>query len=316
MEVFFSRPGKKGEIKERIITDIKYARKRVLISVYSFTSQEIAQVINKSKAFDKRIVHDSKVNPKKTKTNTPLITDEKFIEENCAKLGYEYSQMHHKFIITDDVLWTGTYNLSFNADSNNWENMMRISDKDVVRKFVEEFDKMFVFSKAIDKQLNLKECRCCNDEVEDPFEHYRITHTTGHGNRILIKKESSAYYDESTQQIVVSSYVDDLNDFEIEDYKNSVYTAECLKGKESYEWAECCKCKEKGIKSHMHIVGQRYKFAIKKENEQESYVTKDDVFEKHPDQLTCLNCLHSVIIESSKLNIPNLKEKRPIYYNN
>ncbi|MFL0574207.1 phospholipase D-like domain-containing protein [Priestia megaterium] len=326
MEVFFSRPGKKGEIKERIITDIKYARKQVLISVYSFSSAEIAEVINDSKALDKRIVYDKDVDLRKmvnkynkdTKQSyeAPLIEDENFIKENCASLGKSYSKMHHKFIITDDVLWTGTYNLSFNAHSNNWENMMRISEKDVVRKFIEEFDKMFVFSKAINDKLNLNKCTCCNDDVEDPFEHYRIAHITAHLNHITIKKESSAYYDESTQKIVVSNDDVDLGAFEIRNGKDSTYTAECLKEKENYEWAECCKCKEKGIKSSMHKVSQRFKNRVRvnKENEQKIYDSELGSFKKHPDQITCLNCLHSIIIEASKLNIPNLKEELPIHH--
>ncbi|PFQ44838.1 hypothetical protein COK05_16005 [Bacillus cereus] len=273
-------------------------------------------MIEESKVFDRRIVYNYTVDLEKTRIKkkiTPLIKDKEFIKENCASLGNAYSQMHHKFIITDDVLWTGTYNLSYNANCNNWEHMIRITDKNVIREFMSEFDKMFVFSKAIQDKLNQNTCIDCGEVVEDPFEHYRIKYLTVHSNEITIKKESSSFYDEEQIMIVPEDRHNEdafiiSNDIEFE------YRAECLKGIKQYEWAECCKCKTKGIKENMHRVERRVLNRVKKAVESQWQELGLASFEIHPDQITCLECLHSIIVETSKLNMPNSNEQIPFSY--
>ncbi len=303
MEVFFSRPGKKEEIKDRLITDIKYAKKRLLVSVYSLKDPEIAEVIDKSKALDKRIVYNHQVNLNETKigkVSVPLIQNKNFIKENCAPLGNSFSQMHHKFIIIDNILWTGTYNLSFNANANNWENMMRITEMDVIEKFIGEFDKMFVFSKAIEDKLNLNRCKECGDEVEDPYEHFRIKYLTLHNNMVVIKKGSSCFYYED--RIIVTSDDHNYDSFNISSTTTSGYKAECLKNMLDFKWAECYKCKEKGIEGHMPVVYRRFVNNVKNEDDNSWTKLDSSSLITHPDKITCLECLHSIIVEESKLN--------------
>ena len=53
--------------------------------------------------------------------------------------------MHNKFTIVDlKQIETGSYNYTFNATMNNLENQIYLSDESLVKKFSEEFEKMWV----------------------------------------------------------------------------------------------------------------------------------------------------------------------------
>lgn len=60
---------------------------------------------------------------------------------------YSYAvQMHHKYLIVDDTLVTGSYNLSDNAEHNTMENVLVLRGDayaDVVQRFRDNFDAMY-----------------------------------------------------------------------------------------------------------------------------------------------------------------------------
>lgn len=131
--------------------------------------------------------------------------------------------MHHKFLIADNILWVGSFNFSSNATGFNWENVLRISDKEVIEQYYKEFKKMYLFGRSFtvspwtevlfdltknactfcnpttekQKELSKKYGKCaqhsyiqcdhCNEIIEDPFQHYAVE-----VNKIQKVKE---YYD-------------------------------------------------------------------------------------------------------------------------
>ena len=132
VEVYFNRPGKVSEIKDRIINDIKYAKRRLLAAQYIFQDELIRDAL----------ISNTNIREKK------LILNEK--EENLNNLHYVilgckgnpfYSNMHHKFLIVDDTVWVGSFNMTPAASERNWENILRITDEKAVKQFVEEFKK-------------------------------------------------------------------------------------------------------------------------------------------------------------------------------
>lgn len=72
-----------------------------------------------------------------------------------AKLGAEIrfaksdlGTMHNKFCIIDDLVITGSYNWTYHANKNN-ENILMTDDESVVKRYTEEFDKLFSDATAI-----------------------------------------------------------------------------------------------------------------------------------------------------------------------
>ncbi len=56
-------------------------------------------------------------------------------------------QMHNKFLIIDDALWTGSYNLSDNAEHNTFENMLMFRGpefRDLLEQYEEKFQELRV----------------------------------------------------------------------------------------------------------------------------------------------------------------------------
>ena len=65
----------------------------------------------------------------------------------CAGLdvrqdGNRYS-LHHKIIIVDDMVLTGSFNFSKNATENNDENIIIIQDRDLAQLYLEEYDRLW-----------------------------------------------------------------------------------------------------------------------------------------------------------------------------
>ncbi|MDQ0876134.1 hypothetical protein QFZ77_004793 [Paenibacillus sp. V4I3] len=163
VEVFFTRPGSNSETLERIKLDVKYAKKRLFISQYFLTEAEINGLVESCNVNKRIILNDDGY--KFHHDPTVVILGSKYFQ----------SYMHHKFLIIDDILWTGTLNLSENASRSNWENMMRIRDESIIESFASEFKKMFILGKALAKSaINPKTCRC-GEEYTDPFQHYNIS---------------------------------------------------------------------------------------------------------------------------------------------
>lgn len=168
VEVYFTRPGTVCEISDRIINDIKYAKDRILIAEYYLTEHKIIEALNYNKISEKYFIFDS------VRDNIP--------KGNIGYLGNGEMnvKMHHKFMIIDDILWIGSYNLSMSAKAKNWENCLRITDKSVIQKYEEEFWNMFLLAKCkVVELLNCGgrsnfECCECHNELTDPLLHYSI----------------------------------------------------------------------------------------------------------------------------------------------
>lgn len=181
VEVYFSRPGQVSEIKDRIINDIKHAKKRLLIAQYEFSDEDIRKEVNNNQnVLDKRMILDKR--------------DQILNGIDCVVLGGDgkpiYTHMHHKFLIIDDAVWVGSFNFSKTASSKNWENIIKINDSTVFNEYINEFKKMFVYGKCISFSKNevsnvtyddifnnyKYECTCCNSQVEDIFAHFQPVH--------------------------------------------------------------------------------------------------------------------------------------------
>lgn len=176
-QVFFSRPGKIREISDLLINDIKNAKTRILVSSAYFTDRELAEAIIGVHISEKRVIFNRKEVEENANNNYPFKKIYNEIKNHCqvTMLGSCRSLMHHKFIIIDKVLWTGSYNFSKNAREYNWENIIRIDERELVKQFSQEFECMWRIGEAVNVKLIDNICQICNNTVLNPMSHFLIS---------------------------------------------------------------------------------------------------------------------------------------------
>lgn len=149
IEVFFNRPGRPLPI-DRLITDIESAQGTIGIAAAWFTSTPIADAVIRSSATMKAIHLNQSDIARQGGAGRRILqrfyaaadADGDRVQWIISILGsgaFEEGIMHHKFVVIDGhIVWTGSYNLTYQA-SKNYETLIRFDDPDVGRQFVEEF---------------------------------------------------------------------------------------------------------------------------------------------------------------------------------
>jgi len=125
---------------EKIIKEINKAEKGVYFMAFSFTNEKIADSILFNDNIDIKGVFDVKD------------TGSKYSQYNRLKdfgldvrLDKNKYTMHHKvFIIDNRTVITGSMNPTGSGDYKNDENILIIHDKEIAKKYVEEFFRLFV----------------------------------------------------------------------------------------------------------------------------------------------------------------------------
>jgi len=175
-EVYFCHPGEENEIKEKILADIKTAKKRILCAMAFFTDEEISEALLEKDVIDKRII----LNNADFYREESDVAKKIFFSLDCIRLGTYYnsnkkpSHMHNKILICDNTVWIGSYNFTYSASMSNWENMLRIDQDDIVEKVVYEFETMWLYAKIIKEKLQGARCLECGKIVNDAIKHYAV----------------------------------------------------------------------------------------------------------------------------------------------
>ena len=139
VSAYFS-PG--GGIRDKIIARINLSKKSIKMAIYSFTSGDIAWALEnaKKRGVDVKIVADKGQSGGKSSEIKYLIS--KGFNVKLLK-GKGRGIMHNKFAVFDEKeVVTGSYNWTDNAERNNYENAMFISDPKIVEQYSKEFDKL------------------------------------------------------------------------------------------------------------------------------------------------------------------------------
>lgn len=134
-KVYFSP---NGGCQKAIISEISKAQKTIDIAMYYLTSREIAQELVKAK---------------ERKVNIHVVLDQNQEMQTYSKSRYlikkgievKYyvgsSIMHNKFAVIDDkILITGSFNWTPTADQQNEENLLLISNKELIKKYKDRFE--------------------------------------------------------------------------------------------------------------------------------------------------------------------------------
>jgi phosphatidylserine/phosphatidylglycerophosphate/cardiolipin synthase-like enzyme len=131
---------------EHILSAVNLAQESISFLAYSFTSDELAQaLIERAQAgvsvrgvFDKDQYTSNSGTEYETLHNAGL---DVWLDANPRL-------MHHKVIIIDgQVVITGSYNFSNNAEQYNDENTLIINDSGIATQYLEEFQQIYELSK-------------------------------------------------------------------------------------------------------------------------------------------------------------------------
>jgi len=114
----------KGGCTERIVQELKSARREVLVLAYSFSSKPIADALVEAK---KRGAHIEIILDKSNEQET--YSDLRFFQENglAPLIDAHHAIAHNKVIIVDRrTLITGSFNFTHQAEMENGENLLVI----------------------------------------------------------------------------------------------------------------------------------------------------------------------------------------------
>lgn len=124
LEVYFSP---RGECTDAIIRELKKAKNSVLVQAYSFTSVPIAEaLVNAHKRGVKVEVILDKSRKAEKKSSAPFLSDRGVQVKIDATRGIAHNKV---MIIDGEIVITGSFNFTKNAEENNAENLLVIHDK-------------------------------------------------------------------------------------------------------------------------------------------------------------------------------------------
>jgi len=128
---------------QKTISDILFsAKKSIDITIYSFSSEDlIYPIIERANEGVKiRIIMDDLQAAHKWSPDERLSK----IENIEVVLDTSNQLMHNKYVIVDDrILITGSYNWSNNAETKNHENIVILTDGNIIKDFNNNFEELW-----------------------------------------------------------------------------------------------------------------------------------------------------------------------------
>ena len=129
---------------ELLISNILKAKNTVYGAIYSLTNDEIVDaLINRA---EKRVQIKLKIDRKQSDFAYTKILIKKMQASGIAitlismKKG---DHMHHKFAVIDKkIVITGSFNWTYNASKDNFENLVVIESKNIAEKFIAEWNRI------------------------------------------------------------------------------------------------------------------------------------------------------------------------------
>lgn len=164
-EVLFSPTGDRRLLQERISQEIGTAKREVVVAMYQFTSTQLAEALVRAKkrGIPVRVLVDG-VQASDAGRFAAAI---KALEHGGVEVRYVYAdgqkkkggsgsrpRFHHKFCVIDgERAITGSYNWTVQGDTDNHENLLILSQKDVARKYLDRFEEVWRNEQLVQKEL-------------------------------------------------------------------------------------------------------------------------------------------------------------------
>jgi phosphatidylserine/phosphatidylglycerophosphate/cardiolipin synthase-like enzyme len=141
-QVYFSP---NGGCQNTVIAEIGKAQKTIDIAMYYLTSREIAQELVKAK--DRKVAVQIVLDKSQETQN---YSKSRYLIKRGFEVKYHTGPglMHNKFAIIDGkVLITGSFNWTPTADQKNEENLLIMTDKDLIKKYADRFEYLWKMSR-------------------------------------------------------------------------------------------------------------------------------------------------------------------------
>lgn len=130
---------------QKLISYLDTAEKTLDIAIYSLTLDGIGKSIRRAqkRGVKIRIIADYKSSFIKSSIVNEL-KDDGIPLHLWSGENSQDGLMHHKFAIIDgQIIQTGSYNYSQNATSRNAENQIYMSDRSTIKKYQQEFERLW-----------------------------------------------------------------------------------------------------------------------------------------------------------------------------
>ena len=127
--------------EERTINAINEAEHSVSVAMYAFTSQELFEALKsaKERGVEVKVVLDRLTSASQYSQKNNLI------ESGIQTRIMTGKTMHNKFATIDEnLVLTGSYNWTSNADEKNDENLVFLFDKKITREYSDEFFELWI----------------------------------------------------------------------------------------------------------------------------------------------------------------------------
>ena len=125
-----------------IIKNIDDAKEFINIAMYTFTDREIAQAIIRAR--DRGV--DIKIYLDRSQVNAKYSKSRYFVNNGIEGIRISSNNyiMHNKFAVIDNkIVITGSYNWAASAGERNDENLLLIDDKNIVKKYQNQFNNLW-----------------------------------------------------------------------------------------------------------------------------------------------------------------------------
>ncbi len=134
-----------GGCQQAVITEIGNAQYAIDIAMYYLTSREIAQELVKAK--DRKVIIRIVLDQGQETQN---YSKSRYLIKRGFEIKYHIGPgiMHNKFALIDGkVLLTGSFNWTPTANEKNEENLLIITDKDLIKKYEDRFEYLWKSSR-------------------------------------------------------------------------------------------------------------------------------------------------------------------------
>jgi phosphatidylserine/phosphatidylglycerophosphate/cardiolipin synthase-like enzyme len=137
-----------GKCSTYITREIEQAKKEILVAIYAFTSDELANAIvqARKRGVIVQVVIDREFDMSNAKSKGKFLEAQKILLKRVSGVKSSTAEtdaglMHQKFAVIDRrILFTGSYNWTYSAEALNDENLLLFRDAEPL---AEEYRKVF-----------------------------------------------------------------------------------------------------------------------------------------------------------------------------
>jgi len=137
-EVFFF-PDRSGRHVARLCSEIRAARRRIWLAMYMLTDDDLCEVLLQAhqRGVDVRVIVDGEyaetygAQARLLNGGVPLATNK------------SWARMHHKFVVLDRTVFSGSFNWTRQASRANCENLCLLVDPVIKQAFASEFARLW-----------------------------------------------------------------------------------------------------------------------------------------------------------------------------